>query len=635
MPATPRFRAQSETRPPTRAGARLPVPLTPFVGREDEVELAVSLLRRGEIRLLTLTGPGGVGKTRMAIMVANDLAAEFADGVVFVPLAGLADPERAVDAVAAALEIGQVGALPLREVLLTSLAATNVLLVLDNFEHLLPAADLVTDILLAAPLVKLLVTSRTLLRVSGEHAVPVPPLGLPDPGSGVSLASVMESPAVQVFGSRAASVAPSFAITEATASEVVDICRRLDGLPLAIELAAARVNVLPLAALRDRLDRSLPMLTGGPRNAPRRHQTMRDAISWSYGLLTEDEQTVFRRLAVFAGGFTLDAAEMVGDPASGDSARGHGADSTVGILPSGFMRGHRTLRSTVLQVVGSLVDNSLLHQELSPTQAPRFSLLETVRAYALEQLEASGELPAVRRLHADWCLRYVDGFGNGSLTMLAELSWLPAVEAEHDNVLAALAWLEGSGDVVGMLRLASAMRPLWEVRGRHEEAIAQLERGLALGGRDGAIPIAIKMTALAGLGRHYQRQGKLDAAQARFQASLQLAEARGDRKAMATMLYAIGGRKPTGSGTTARSLIWTGHSPSSSSSTFRSGSAGAITSAAPARTVRGEWPMGLPRSRPRCASGEQADWSTTSASSSTRLASSSANWEWSNRRLPP
>ena len=197
--------------------------------------------------------------------------------------------------------------------------------------------------------------------------------------------------------------------------------------------------------------------------------------------------------------------------------------------------------SGTLDVIASLVDSSLLHQEVSPTQAPRFSLLETVRAYALEQLEASGELPAARRLHADWCLRYVGGFGYGSLTMLAELSWLPAVEAEHDNVLAALAWLEGSGDIAGMLRLASAVRPLWEVRGRHEEAIAQLERGLTLGGHDGAIPIAIQMTALAGLGRHYHRQGKLDTAQVRFHASLELAEVLGDREAMATMLYAIGG----------------------------------------------------------------------------------------------
>ena len=517
MPITPSSRSQPVPRPPTRptlASARPPKPLTPIVGREDEVALAASLLRRDGVRLLTLTGPGGVGKTRMAIEVANELGAEYADGVTFVSLASLADPERTVDAVAAALEIGQFGALPLRDGLLTRLADSKLLLVLDNFEHLLPAADLVTDILLTAPMVKVLVTSRTLLRISGEHAFPVPPLGLPDPAEGGTPATVMESPAVRVFAMRAASVAPSFAISDATAPMVADICRRLDGLPLAIELAAARINALPLPMLRDRLDRSLPLLTGGPRNAPRRHQTMRDAISWSYSLSNEDEQTVFRRLGVFAGGFTLDAAEAVG--------------------------GLGTLRMAVLEIVGSLVEQSLLQQEVSRTMEPRFALLETVRAFALEQLEASDELAEARRVHAEWCVTFVEGFGRDSQTMLAELSWLPAVEAEYGNVMAALDWLERSGDACGVLRLATAVRPLWEVRGHHDEAIAQLERGLAMSDGDSTVPGAVRMKAFIGLGRHYMRRGRLDVAQDRIQASLELAESLGDRRAMAIALYALG-----------------------------------------------------------------------------------------------
>jgi predicted ATPase/DNA-binding CsgD family transcriptional regulator len=501
--------------PPALGRVRLPAPLTPILGREEETALAALLLRRDDIRLLTLTGPGGVGKTRLAIRVASELAAEYADGVAFVSLASLTDPERTVDAVAAALEIGQAGALPLRDALLASLADANLLLVLDNFEHLLSAADLVTDIVLAAPSVKVLITSRTLLRVSGEQAFPVPPLALPAPGDAVSPAAVMESPAVRVFAMRAASVVPSFALSEATAPMVAEICRRLDGLPLAIELAAARVNVLPLPALRDRLGRSLPLLTGGPRNAPRRHQTMRDAISWSYSLSNEDEQTVFRRLAVFAGGFTLDAAEAVG---------GSGA-----------------LQRSVLEIVGSLVEKSLLQQEVSLTTQPRFVLLETVRAYALEQLEASGELAAVRRLHADWCVAFVEGFGHDAQTMLAELSWLPAVEAEYSNVMAALDWLERSGDAGGVLRLSTAVRPLWEVRGRHDEAIAQLERGLAMRDGDSTVPGIVRMKAFIGLGRHYMRRGRLDVAQHRIQASLEIAESLGDRRAMAIALYALGG----------------------------------------------------------------------------------------------
>jgi len=509
-------------------GASLPLPLTSLVGREREAAAVVALLGSPGVRLVTLTGPGGVGKTRLAIQAAADAAPAFAGGIAFVPLAAVADPALVVPAVALRLGVRDTGDRPLLDALKAALRGPDRLLVLDNLEQVVEAAPLLTELLAACPGLTVLATSRVPLRVSGERRFPVAPLALPKrAGDGAALDALARVPAVQLFLERARAVDPELALSEANAAAVAEICRRLDGLPLAIELAAARANLLSPAGLLPRLERRLPLLTGGPRDAPARLRTMRDAVAWSHDLLSAEEQALFRRLAVFAGGFALEAAEQV--------SRGVGESSSREVRPHPSTARLPDPSTPVLDWLGALVDHSLLVRAPGGNDPARWTMLETIREFGLERLGESGEEAEVRRSHAGYFLALAEE-ALPHFKGPDEGVWLDRLAAEQDNLRAALDWALAAEPAIA-LRLGYLLGRFWVFRGHIREGYEQLNRVLA---REGAGATVDRARALLYAGALAEELGEIDRAEARYEESLAISRRLGDHVEAAKALGYLG-----------------------------------------------------------------------------------------------
>jgi predicted ATPase len=509
---TERFTSPPGTEVPARL-APLPMPRSRLIDREQERAQVQALLQQEDVGLVTLTGPGGVGKTRLAIQVAADLASQFADGVAFISLASLKDPALEELTVARALQVPEADDQSTGERLREYLRPRALLLLLDNTEQLLSAAPLATRLLDAAPGLKLLVTSREPLRVRDERVVPVLPLALPDTEHLPDLATLAQIPAVALFVERVREVQPAFALTAGNAQAIAEICRRLDGLPLALELAAARSTMLPPEALLARLEHRLTLLVHGARDVPQRQQTLRNTIAWSYDLLDESDQALFRRLAVFVGGFTLEAAEAVCVLDAASTASSSEADD-----------------GAVLDQLGQLLDKSLVQAQQGTGGEPRFTMLETIHEYATQQLVASGEAATVQERHAGYFLLLAEEAEPAMFGPEREV-WMVRLDREEANLRTALAWSKADRNAVQTgLRLVGALAFYWFLHDDVREGRTWLEGMLER--TDGTDRSAARGSALLGAGWLAWIEGDYQAASPRTEESLSIARELGDKRAI-------------------------------------------------------------------------------------------------------
>lgn len=478
--------------------SNLPTQLTSFIGREQEMAQACTLLRRPDLRLLTLTGPGGVGKTRLALQVASDVLDDFADGVYFISLAPISDPALVIPTIAHTFALRETRDHPPLDSLKTYLGEKHLLLLLDNFEQVLAAASLLLELLQACFHLKLLVTSRAVLRVSGEQEFAVPPLALPDLKQLPEREALLQYLAVALFLQRVQASRPDFQLKQTNAHAIAEICTRLDGLPLAIELAAARIKLLPPETLLKRLQHRLQVLTSGARDAPARQQTLRSTFQWSYDLLSAQEQRLFRRLSVFTSGCTLEAATAVVETIDNVSNAGR----------------HQAME--VLEGVASLIDKHLLQQTAREGEEPRLLMLETIREYGIEHLHNDGELEATRQAHAAYYTQLVEEAFR-YLFSSAAAEWFEQLEQEYGNLRAAFEWAlerendEGRNRIEVAVRLGSVLWRFWTMRGYLSEGRSMLERLLVASARSGAALRAKVLYALGALAWFQEAYARLEA----------------------------------------------------------------------------------------------------------------------------
>jgi len=484
----------------------LPLQLTSFLGREPEIAEAIDRLNRA--RLLTLTGPGGTGKTRLSLQVAARLLDQFSDGVFFVPLAPIGDPALVAPTIAQHLGLPERGGANPMQSLLGHLRDRELLLVIDNFEQVLPAATVVNELLSGAPRLKALVTSRAALHISGEQQYPVPPLDLPDPKNlPDELAMLTQYESVALFIDRAMAVKPDFTITNQNAPAVAEICVRLDGLPLAIELAAARIGVLTPQAILERLGRSLDLLASGARDVSDRQRTLRGAIDWSYELLEEPDRSLFACLSVFVGGANLPAIESVcGELIGGDQ----------------------------LESLASLVEKSLIRQSEGVDGDPRFTMLETIREFALERSQQGERHAELRRRHATWFAELAEQ-ARPVLTTAERRAWLDRLEQEHDNIRAALGWAVEQREAEIALRFVATLWRFWQFRGYLAEGHERAREAIAMSGASEHPRLLLAALDAAG-GLAYWRAEHPESRQ-HYRRALELAKQLGDRSAEAEQLY--------------------------------------------------------------------------------------------------